>query len=103
MSSFSVSLLLVPCLLWSSEGVMVQDGPFSFPLESVKLLKAMIDGTRLTKSSPASVCTNPGLPEELQPLCQSEEASAVFSRLIDIITPPDPCEICVNAACTGCL
>ncbi|KAL4622512.1 guanylin-like [Arapaima gigas] len=103
MKSFSILLLLISCLVRDSQGVVVQDGPYTFALESVKLLKAMIDATRLTGSSLASVCTNPGLPEEFQLLCREKEPNAVFSRLIDIVTLPDLCEICVNAACTGCI
>ncbi|XP_036386142.1 guanylin-like [Megalops cyprinoides] len=103
-----MALVVLAWCLWESQAVWVQDGNLRFSLESVKVLKSLlgVDSSpkpHPTKDGPSAVCTNPKLPAEFQPVCQREGAESVFYRLVEIITPPDPCEICANAACTGCL
>nr|BAC76011.1 preprouroguanylin [Anguilla japonica]CAC35448.1 guanylin precursor [Anguilla anguilla]CAQ64667.1 preprouroguanylin [Anguilla anguilla] len=103
-----VLILLAFCFLQESQGVWVMDGDLSFPLEAVKVLKHLLGANTMSTPHPPNlgshaVCSNPHLPAEFLPVCEREGASALFNRLVDIITPPDPCEICANAACTGCL
>ncbi|XP_016094959.1 guanylin-like isoform X1 [Sinocyclocheilus grahami] len=91
------------CLV--SEAVQVQEGDFSFSLDSVKVLQQLIDqpqtqNPRLTKTSYFSVCSNPTLPQEFVPLCMQRGATMSFARLASV--PVDICEICAFAACTGC-
>ncbi|XP_016345373.1 guanylin-like [Sinocyclocheilus anshuiensis] len=100
----SVAFLLVAlCLV--SEAVQVQEGDFSFSLDSVKVLQQLIDqprtqNPRLAKTSYFSVCSNPTLPQEFKPLCMQRGATMSFSRLASVAV--DVCEICAFAACTGC-
>ncbi|XP_047660223.1 guanylin-like [Tachysurus fulvidraco] len=54
---------------------------------------------RLVKTSNVAVCGNPTLPQEFIELCRQSGSSLVFSRLAAV--PPDVCEICAFAACTG--
>lgn len=68
--------------------VFIQEGEFSFSLESVKKLwEILANGEAAKKTnllsafSAVSVCRNPLLPEEFQPLCQSENVQVHFSRL----------------------
>ncbi|XP_077167686.1 guanylin-like isoform X1 [Paroedura picta] len=88
-----------------------QDGNSAFPLESVKKMKEILG--KEAKAGPASVrsqspvtflrlCLNPELPKDLRPVCDREDAPAVFRRLELAVEDPDLCELCVNAACTGC-
>ncbi|KAI4881285.1 hypothetical protein NFI96_032552, partial [Prochilodus magdalenae] len=85
------------------------EGEFSFPLESVKELWAVMaqdisanQKSRLAVTRPEAVCKNPGLPEEFRPLCQSKSARASFSRLARLSRRIGVCEICAFVACTGC-
>ncbi|XP_042333995.1 guanylin-like [Sceloporus undulatus] len=93
----------------SQASVQVQDGERSFSLESVKKLKEILG----TQAGPASsrlksqlayvtVCTHPELPKEFYSVCQRKEAPLVFKRLSLTVQNTDQCEICANAACTGC-
>ncbi|XP_053433321.1 guanylin [Nycticebus coucang] len=111
-------LLSAFCLLgaWASmaEGVIVQDGDFSFPLESVKKLKDLRElqeprAGKLRKLEPTpgesvvpEVCNNPMFPEELKPLCKEPNAEEILQRLEGIAEDPSTCEICAYAACAGC-
>ncbi|XP_051528872.1 guanylin-like [Myxocyprinus asiaticus] len=100
----SIAFIVVAlCLV--SEAVQVQEGEFSFSLESVKVLQQLANqpqsqNPRLAKTSYYSVCTNPTLPQEFVPLCMQKGATMSFARLASV--PVDVCEICAFAACTGC-
>lgn len=68
--------------------VFTQEGEFSFSLESVKKLWDILANGEIAKKtsllsvfSAVTVCANPLLPEEFQPLCQSNNAQAHISRL----------------------
>ncbi|XP_004025614.3 guanylin [Gorilla gorilla gorilla] len=111
-------LLSALCLLgaWAAlaGGVTVQDGNFSFSLESVKKLKDLQEPQeprvgKLRKFAPIPgepvvpiLCSNPNFPEELKPLCKEPNAQEILQRLEEIADDPGTCEICAYAACTGC-
>ncbi|XP_039094648.1 guanylin [Hyaena hyaena] len=111
MDTFLLSAL---CLLatWAvlAGGVTVQDGEFSFPLESVKKLKDLRElqepGIRNRRQSGGLVapnaCSHQKFPEELKPLCKEPNAQEILQRLEAIAEDPDSCEICAFAACAGC-
>ncbi|KAM9241738.1 guanylin [Dugong dugon] len=90
-----------------------QDGDFSFPLESVKKLKdlqglhdAGIGKDRKARLARRSVvpilCSYPGFPKELEPVCNEPNAQEILQRLEAIAQEPSTCEICAYAACAGC-
>ncbi|XP_044092315.1 guanylin [Neovison vison] len=108
MDTFLLSAL---CLLatWAvlAGGVTVQDGKFSFPLESVKKLKDLqeLQEPHTRKSGgPAvpQVCSHQKFPEELKPICKETNARDILHRLEAIAEDPSSCEICAFAACAGC-
>ncbi|XP_028664224.1 guanylin-like [Erpetoichthys calabaricus] len=101
-----LALFVFAFLQYSSYSVQVQDGDVSFSLESVKRLWALMDTARNPNMAPVSfqaLCANVALPEEFKALCEKQEASAIFYRLGRLLEEADLCEICSNAACTGCL
>ncbi|KAJ8259135.1 hypothetical protein COCON_G00181470 [Conger conger] len=107
--SLSIVVLLV-AFAFVTEAIQVEEGDFSFPLESVIKLKELmgLDDTvkrspRLATTSTTAVCTNPDLPTEFLSLCQTKGAASSFFRLGFLAARPDLCEICAYAACTGCL
>ncbi|MBB6682317.1 hypothetical protein H4O20_12765, partial [Aequorivita sp. 609] len=98
---------LVVALCLVCEAVQVQEGDFSFSLDSVKVLQQLTDqqkpqtqNPRLAKTSYFSVCSNPTLPQEFVPLCMQKGATMSLARLASVNV--DICEICAFAACTGC-
>ncbi|CAH6790796.1 Guca2a [Phodopus roborovskii] len=111
-------LLSLLCLLGAlavlAEGVTVQDGDLSFPLESVKQLKDLQEvpesllvshkrfAPRLLVPAAPPLCRHPKFPEALRPLCKKPNAEEILQRLEAIAQDPNTCEICAYAACTGC-
>ncbi|XP_021056845.1 guanylin [Mus pahari] len=114
----NVCVLTVLCLLGALavlvEGVTVQDGDLSFPLESVKKLKDLLEvqdprlvnhkfaPTLLKPLAPQLCSSHSALPEALRPLCEKPNAEEILQRLEAIAQDPNTCEICAYAACTGC-
>ncbi|KAB5537038.1 hypothetical protein PHYPO_G00114240 [Pangasianodon hypophthalmus] len=107
MRSLTVSFFLASCFL-SSQSIKVTESGFSFTLEAVKILKKLMEdlgneNPDLTAITQMPLCINPDLPEEFLEACKQDDHGRIFANLVQIITPPDPCEICANAACTGCV
>ncbi|ELK31114.1 PREDICTED: guanylin [Myotis davidii] len=108
MNTFSLAAL---CLLgtWAAlaGGVTVQDGKFSFPLESVKKLKGLreprIDsGVQFDGPVAPDLCSSTEIPAELKPVCKEPNANEILGRLRVIAEDPSTCELCAYAACAGC-
>ncbi|XP_075395493.1 guanylin [Tenrec ecaudatus] len=114
-------LLSALCLLGAcaslASGVIVQDGDFSFPLESVKKLKglqefppsggghhrkAIMLAEGMAEPGVPILCSHPGFPKELRPLCKEPNAHEILQRLVAIAEDPSTCELCAYAACAGC-
>ncbi|XP_004477475.1 guanylin [Dasypus novemcinctus] len=110
-------LLAMLCLFraWAAlaGGVTVQDGDFTFDLESVKKLKGLREleepeSENLVMGGPGtgpmapSLCSHLKFPEELKPICGQPKAKEILRRLEAIAENPSSCEICAYAACAGC-
>uniref|UniRef100_A0A3Q0RTM6 Guanylate cyclase activator 2B n=1 Tax=Amphilophus citrinellus TaxID=61819 RepID=A0A3Q0RTM6_AMPCI len=101
-----VALVLAVCVCSGALGVWIRAGDRRFPLEAVKQLKKIVAlddnvGRHLDTNTVRAVCANPLLPQVFRPVCQRDEAGAVFSNLL--ATDMNECEICANPACTGCM
>uniref|UniRef100_A0A8C6Q8K5 Guanylate cyclase activator 2B n=2 Tax=Nannospalax galili TaxID=1026970 RepID=A0A8C6Q8K5_NANGA len=99
----TVVLLL---FLQSTQCIFIKYHGFQVQLESVKRLSEL-EGQQVSspllqaKSLLPTVCHNPALPLDLQPVCASQEAASIFKAL-KTIANTDECELCANIACTGC-
>ncbi|XP_074153718.1 guanylin [Sminthopsis crassicaudata] len=105
MNIFLLSALCLCGLTTLVGSITVQDGDFSYPLESVKKLKDLKQsGTRFRRVQDYDVylCNNPDLPKDLKPICAQSDAGEVFQRLGAIAEDSHSCEICAFAACAGC-
>ncbi|XP_047394268.1 guanylate cyclase activator 2B [Sciurus carolinensis] len=92
-------------LLQSTQSVHIKYRGFQVQLESVKKLSDLEGQWEPSphlqpQSRLPPVCHHPALPQDLQPVCTSQEAASIFKTLRTIAN--DDCELCVNVACTGC-
>ncbi|XP_053865342.1 guanylin [Malaclemys terrapin pileata] len=107
MKAFLTAVLCLCTLAAFSDCVTVQVGEFSFPLESVKKLKDLLDSSvtrnpHVLSIRSASLCANPDIPKEFLKLCATPDADQIFEDLKPIARSPELCEICAFAACAGC-
>ncbi|XP_068923969.1 guanylate cyclase activator 2B [Petaurus breviceps papuanus] len=90
-------------LMQNTQSVLIQYEDLQVQLESVKKLDELMEQSSDLSprmKNPFSLCSNPQLPEDLQPVCNTSKAAHIFQDLRNIAQ--EDCEICVNVACTGC-
>uniref|UniRef100_A0AAR2LS27 Guanylate cyclase activator 2B n=1 Tax=Pygocentrus nattereri TaxID=42514 RepID=A0AAR2LS27_PYGNA len=93
---FFRSVLYICMCICICKIVLYVEGQFSFSLDSVKKLWALMaedipanQYNRLAINKVTAVCESPVIPKEFEPLSLLAKRSGV-------------CEICAYAACTGC-
>uniref|UniRef100_A0A2C9F1F7 Guanylin n=1 Tax=Cavia porcellus TaxID=10141 RepID=A0A2C9F1F7_CAVPO len=86
MNTFLLSALCLGAWAALVGAVTVQDGDFSFSLESVKKLKDLqeapeskVQGRRKFVAPP--LCSFSGFPEELRPVCKEPNSQDILNRL----------------------
>merc|ERR1712168_455017 len=97
----TLSLLLVASCQVSS-AVTVTEGEYTFSLESVKELGALMKSKAVKQNLARDVRANPALPKDFIPICQNKDAGLSLTRLAFVAVNADSCEICEFVACTGC-
>ncbi|XP_044527360.1 guanylin [Gracilinanus agilis] len=105
MNILLLSALCLCGLITLAGSVTVQDGDFSYPLESVKKLKDLQQSGMRSRSAQhygVHLCAHPDLPKDLKPICDRPDAAQAFQRLGAIAEDSHTCEICAFAACAGC-
>ncbi|XP_073457538.1 guanylin-like [Aquarana catesbeiana] len=102
-------LLCLLGLLYLGDCITVKVGSHTFSLEAVKQYKHMMEKSHVvadpTPQTEQEMCGNKELPSELQEVCHgtdTKEIMKTFGELARICGGMDECEICANAACTGC-
>ncbi|XP_077113532.1 guanylin [Ranitomeya variabilis] len=105
-------VLCLLALIHLSAGVIVKVGDLTFPLESVKKLKEVVDGRTLAEDRAQAdnipvyekICSSHVFPE-LRDLCDSEQTALIAETLRGlgrVADNMDACEVCAFAACSGC-
>ncbi|XP_048374873.1 guanylin [Sphaerodactylus townsendi] len=103
MNAFLTVSLCLCALAALSDAVTVKVGDFSFPLESVKKLKDLLNAHHArSPRHVVTVCDDPDLPTEFQLICASPNSEALLKQLEAIARNSEVCEICANVACSGC-
>ncbi|XP_075461914.1 guanylin-like isoform X3 [Ascaphus truei] len=104
MKSSLLPMVLI-LLLWpGSQAIKIQVGKFTFGLESVITLKELmeVDGKEPSVAS-QFLCDDPKLPKEFHIVCEEDDASDIFVKLVEAASNVDECELCANPACPGCI
>ncbi|XP_036602729.1 guanylate cyclase activator 2B [Trichosurus vulpecula] len=96
---------MVLMLAQNTQSVLIKYEGLQVKLESVKKLDELLEqpgdpSPQMRMEDPLSLCSNPQLPSDLQPVCKTPNAADTFKALRSIAQ--DDCELCVNVACTGC-
>ncbi|XP_043846396.1 guanylin [Dromiciops gliroides] len=105
MNTFLLCALCLCGLATLVGSVTVQDGDFSYPLESVKKLKDLQQSrmrSRKAQDYGVFLCHHPDFPEDLKSVCDRPDSAQAIQRLGAIADDPHTCEICAFAACAGC-